>query len=470
MNDRQTSRETREGEIDLIRLAASVWNGFRRRWYIFTALILLAGALGGYLGTKGFRPTYTSTATFIVEIEGDGTFIGQSTSKVLLASIPQVITSRDMSELITERLDGKTSAARISAEVIEDTNVISMSAVGFSPESAYHTLKTALEVYPDLARHAVGKTSMSYIIRPSVPTASDGAASAVRSVLTGLIIGTVVCLGVIVVKDLLFPTFDSVEEIRKRFGFDKVCSIPEIQSASADLPFRINDRSVNRRFYDAIGRMRSSVAHEARKKDLRTILVTSTVPSEGKTTVAVNFALSLAQHGMRVLLIECDLRNPAMADTLGVTTGGHPPFSEVIRVRSKLSESIIRCGENLDVICESEYNEDAAELITSEFVRKLVLTAREKYDYVIADTPPLTAASDAAVLGEYFDAFIYVIKKGFTSVHSVEEAIEQLRYSKSIPVAAVLNMSSESTTGSGYSGGYYGGYYGSQDKKRERAD
>ncbi|MBQ7604762.1 MAG: polysaccharide biosynthesis tyrosine autokinase [Clostridia bacterium] len=468
MNDRQISGETREGGIDLIKLASSVWKIFRRRWYIFTAVMLLAGALGGYLGTKGFRPTYTSKATFIVEIDGDGTFIGQATSKVLLASIPPVVTSSDMWELIYEKADGKFSVARLEAEVIEDTNVISMSAVGYSPESAYDTLKTALDIFPDLTRHSIGKISVSYIIKPSVPTSSDGAADAIKSVLSGLLIGAVICLGAIALYVVLFPTFDSVEEIRRRFGFEKVLSIPEINNADPERPFRINDKSVNRRFYDAIGRMRSSIAHEARKKDVRTILVTSTAASEGKTTVAVNFALSLAQHGMRVLLIDCDLRNPSLEDTIGADARGVSSFSEVIRGRAKLSDALIRYAANLDVICEKEFNEDAAELITSEFVRKLILTAREKYDYVIVDTPPLTAASDAAVLAEYLDAFIYVIKRGHTSVHSVEESIEQLRFCSAVPIAAVLNMSSESTQGYGY--GYYGGYYGSQDKKRERAD
>ncbi|MBR5768314.1 MAG: polysaccharide biosynthesis tyrosine autokinase [Clostridia bacterium] len=460
MNDRRASGETQEGEIDLIKLASSIWKTFRRRWYIFTAVILLAGALGGYLGTKGFRATYTSTATFIVEIDGDGTFYGQSTSKVLLAAIPQIITSRDMNELVAEKLDGKYPAARLEAEVIENTNIIAMSAVGTSSESAYYTLKTALEICPEITRHAVGKTTISYIIRPSMPASSDGTANAIRSVLIGLLVGAVVCFGVIAIYVFLFPTFDSVEEIRRRFGFEKVCSIPEIHAGS-DRPFRISDKSVNRRFYDAIGRMRSSVAHEARKKDVRTILVTSTAPSEGKTTVAVNLALSLAQHGMRVLLIDCDLRNPALEDVIGADTTQTASFSEVIRGRSKLSEAIIRCGENLDVICEKDYNEDAAELITSEFVKRLMLTAREKYDFVIADTPPLTAASDASVLAEYFDAFIYVIKRGFTSVHSVEESVEQLKFCKAIPIAGVLNMSSESSSGYGY--GYYG-YYGGKEK------
>ena len=450
MNDRQISGETREGGIDLIKLASSVWKIFRRRWYIFTAVMLLAGALGGYLGTKGFRPTYTSKATFIVEIDGDGTFIGQATSKVLLASIPQVVTSADMWELIYEKADGKFSVARLEAEVIEDTNVISMSAVGYSPESAYDTLNTALEIFPDLTRHSVGKISVSYIIRPSVPTSSDGAADAIKSVLSGLLIGAVLCLGAIALYVVLFPTFDSVEEIRRRFGFEKVLSIPEINNADPERPFRINDKSVNRRFYDAIGRMRSSIAHEARKKDVRTILVTSTAASEGKTTVAVNFALSLAQHGMRVLLIDCDLRIPSVAKKMEMHST--PGLTDLLMGKTAaISEFQTKILKNWYIIPSGSIPPNPSELLGSKRMETVLEELKEVFSYIVLDLPPVNAVSDALSVSHLITGMIVVVRENYSEKKELESCLRQLRLSNVHVLGCVMN---DAKSG----GGLYGKY------------
>lgn len=152
--------------------------------------------------------------------------------------------------------------------------------------------------------------------------------------------------------------------------------------------------------------LRSNI-HFLEKKPNKMIVFTSTIPNEGKTTVSINYAMSVAITGKKVILVNCDIRRfrPFGGLKMEVANG----IESVLLGEKKLNEVIIKgFEENLDILPSKHLNGDITELFLGDRIKELLEDLRKRYDLIVLDTPPLTIATDAAILSEYADGVIYV--------------------------------------------------------------
>lgn len=152
--------------------------------------------------------------------------------------------------------------------------------------------------------------------------------------------------------------------------------------------------------------LRSNI-HFLEKKQNKLIIFTSTIPDEGKTTVSKNYAVSVAITGKKVIVVNCDIRRNKSYNNFGqkITHG----IESVLLRKKKLDEVIIRgITKNLDLLPAKHLKGDVTELFMGEEIKKLLKELKERYDLVVLDTPPLSIATDAAILSEYADGVIYV--------------------------------------------------------------
>jgi capsular exopolysaccharide synthesis family protein len=201
-------------------------------------------------------------------------------------------------------------------------------------------------------------------------------------------------------------------------------------------------------------------------------MVTSAMSKEGKSTTAVNLAITLTQTGSRVLLVDSDLRRPSlhnffsMDKTYGLTNllVGSLSFDDVIK-RTEL--------ENLDVITSGDVPPNPAELVASEGMRRFIEQARARYDYVLLDSPPVIAVTDAAVLATRVDGTVLVVGSGTISKREVARAVGLLRNVRSPVLGVVLNaLDIKKIYGSYYYYFHYYQYYyyyGSESKNKKRS-
>lgn len=445
-----------EAAIDIWKLLGRTLRVIRKMWIIIPVLSILAGAIGGFAVTAKYKPRYTSNAMYSITFDDlADTFYGQTATRALAATFPYIISSSDLYDLVCEDMNVKYLNGTISASVLDDTNILTISVRSNSASDAYEILSSVVRIYPDIAIYVVGQTTLNLITPPSVPTSPDNNPNIMKAVLLCAVLGVIAALGICIVIAFVRPTYSTTDEIKENLHFTHVVAIPQIGTVEGTT-LSIKDKAVNRVFYDSIGMLRTTFTHTAKHHNTKAVLVTSTMPSEGKTTIAVNLAISLANHGNKTLLIEGDLRNPSILKTLGYSDCGIV-FSDVLRGREKLSAALVKEKENLDVLCEKDFNDDASELIANGYLKKLVLAAREKYDYVIVDTPPVTAAADAVEIADYTDGIIYVIRRDYATASAVAEGFGRFRYCKARPTVAVLNRSSSV---SGSYGKYRYGYYG----------
>ena len=197
----------------------------------------------------------------------------------------------------------------------------------------------------------------------------------------------------------------------------------------------------------------------------RSVLVTSTQPGEGKTVVAANLAMSLAQTGQRVLLVDADMRKPRQHELLNVTQD--PGLSSLLVGKAKANEAVRKTGvANLWVMPAGPNPPNPAELLGSTRFTDLLKTLGEHFDWVVLDSPPVMAVTDASVIGAPARrAWSSSIGSEQVNRHTARTAVEQLLASKATILGAVLNRVNVQRNPYYYAHYYkheYAGYYSSE--------
>jgi len=171
----------------------------------------------------------------------------------------------------------------------------------------------------------------------------------------------------------------------------------------------------------------------------KVIMVTSALPQEGKTTTSINTAVVLAQKGIRVLLIDADLRRPSIHKTLGM--GPHSGLSNVLTGSATLEQAITRSAilPNLFILPAGTPPPNPAELLASSNMRDVLMQLREQYDHVVIDTPPSLSVTDAVVLSPRADAVVLVIRSGQTTKQALRRSRDTLIQVNAKVVGVLLN-------------------------------
>ncbi|MGA2744410.1 MAG: polysaccharide biosynthesis tyrosine autokinase [Candidatus Sulfotelmatobacter sp.] len=171
----------------------------------------------------------------------------------------------------------------------------------------------------------------------------------------------------------------------------------------------------------------------------KVIMVTSALPQEGKTTTSINCAVVLAQKGVRVLLIDADLRRPSIHKTLGM--GPHSGLSNVLTGSTTLEQAITRTAilPNLFVLAAGTPPPNPAELLASSNMREVLAQLREQYDHIVIDTPPSLSVTDAVVLSPRADAAVLVIRSGQTTKTALRRSRDILMQVNAKVVGVLLN-------------------------------
>jgi capsular exopolysaccharide synthesis family protein len=195
---------------------------------------------------------------------------------------------------------------------------------------------------------------------------------------------------------------------------------------------------VTANFNEAFRAVRTNILFSSAEEGSKMLVVTSTGPGEGKTTFAANLAVSIAQTGQRVLLIDADMRKPKLQEAFRVAQ--EPGLSNLLVGSAKASESV-RTSEvtGLWLLPAGKIPPNPAELLGSQRFKDLSTSLREHFDWVIVDSPPVMAVIDAAVVAHGATGVVFVVGAEMTSRHAAQAAIEQLENAHAKVIGAVLN-------------------------------
>lgn len=197
--------------------------------------------------------------------------------------------------------------------------------------------------------------------------------------------------------------------------------------------------------------IRTSIEYSSVDKKIKTLLVTSAEPGEGKSTVCGNLAFVLSQGGKKVIIVDCDLRKPSINKKFKLSN--NRGLTDFLIGKVKFEDIVNNIQDNLYVITSGNKATNPAEVVSSVAMEKLIEDLGEKYDYVILDTPPVKRINDGIVLSTKVDGVVYVVRAGQTKQKDILEGYKALEAVKANVIGSVLNGVSKSKNDYYY---YYG--------------
>ena len=269
-------------------------------------------------------------------------------------------------------------------------------------------------------------------------------------------------VGLTLLLDALNNTFKSTEEIEGKLNIPVLGILPLLKKKERSEIAHMFQEGQNKPFCEAIRTIRTGVVLSAMDNAHKVIVITSSIPDEGKSTVSANLAFALGQVE-KVLLIDADLRRPTLAKNFDFPVGT-PGLANLIANTAKL-EDCLREVNGISMLCAGTVPPNPLELLSSQRFAKAIEYLKSKYDRIIIDSPPTQAVSDAMVLSTFANALIYVIKSDSTAIPLVEKGVGQLLQNNAPVTGIVLNqVDVKKAQKYGYSYGGYYDYYGYSGK------
>lgn len=444
----------------------------RKAWLIILAALIGAMAASVVL-TAAVKQTYSTGVTFAVisRAHGASGYVSMSVAKEVAEIYSELLSGSYMNETIREAA-GDVSGS-ITASQLGNTNLIRVNVTSDNPRDALKIIQVVIEKQGELSEYVSSTAALNPIDSLSLTINTSGQYNTTKVCLTAAVAAA--ALMVLLIGTICVGTKTVQNRIGAKHNLDGrlLTSVPhEVLPGKRDANQRqsllITEPLVSFGFSEAISRVASHFEHQ-NAKGRRVFLLTSTSESEGKSTIAANVALALARKASRVLLIDLDLRRPVQFRILNEAV---PPRAELSSLLSGtmtaqeiLERVITRPGVDLDLLLASKSNTSAVRLLDSPILEQMISLARQRYDYVIIDTPPLSFFSDSERISDLADASLLVVRQDVVPAPEINDTIDALRAGKSEFLGYILNdMQHLFATSSEYGYHYGSRYYGRYNK------
>ena len=453
-----------------------LWHNFlgaaRRLAWLAALLAVLAGGLRYGCASRSYRPVYRSSAVFSVTANYAGTtdllsyntYLNIAAASNLAATFPYVIASDTTHEYLRRELNTDVINATLTATATADSALFTMTAQSTSPQDAYDVLLAAVAVYPHVAGAIIGDTQLQIINLPSAPSVQPvNRSPALRQAVITAVIVLLIGLGLILLLSLTRRTVHSAEDLHRLVNLKCLAYLPAVRkkrrSKQTASHLLLTDPRVDASFSESIRNLRIKLLRLTAQRGAHVLMVTSTLPNEGKSTVATNLALSLAAEGKRVILVDGDLRKQSLKATLGLDAPSDG-LVEMLSGSAQNARLLTVPGSSLLLLSGDKTDEQPQRLLDCDKMRRLMALLRTKLDYVIIDSPPAGILSDAATIASSVDAALYVVRQDLASAGQIQDSIQALAAGGVDLLGCVLNCTQAGTTRRGYGGRYSGYAYG----------
>ena len=485
----KTSTAATSAEINIRRLVDAVMH---RLWVVVIAAIL--GTVVVYLGTHFFAtPQYEASAKFYVNNSalslGDASLSISSAditaSKSLVDTYIVILNTRDTLNDVIEYagMEDELTCGQLMemlrAEAVNDTEVFEVVVTHPSPDSALKLATAIAERLPGRISKVIKNTSAE-IVETAVKPGKASSPDYIMNAVIGFLLGLVVSAGAIILRELMDVSIRTEEDIAQVTTLPVLTEIPDMAAPTRSSGYYSHSKKKaageQAKQQDIIGDGMNFASSEAYKllrtklqfsfaddeERCRVICLSSALSGEGKSLTAINLAFTLSQLSKKVILIDCDMRRPTVAEKLKIEQ--KPGLSSYLSGQMHLDGLVQYCGIKSDekafhVIAAGESPPNPVELLSSNRMKKLLSVLREHYHYVILDMPPVGEVSDAMAVTRDVDGMLLVVRQNHCNRIVLREALRQFEYVNTKILGVVFNCTSEIGGLQGYGKKYYSRYY-----------
>ncbi|GAB1822460.1 tyrosine-protein kinase domain-containing protein [Herbidospora sp. RD11066] len=394
----------------------------RRGWWIL--LLAVLGGAGCALLVTGYMPVrYAATVSMMLDQKGSADQISQQRVK----SYARLVTSRRvlLDVAVAEHLDPSALAGNVRAEAVPGTVLLRATVTDSDPARAARVANRIGDELSGLIhtldnRPAIGVT----VIDPATPSPAPVSPKPVLNVAAGILLGLVFGYGFLMLRSRLDTTIADSDDLAAALGAPTLGVIGRQRRHPLVVTESYRALRTNLQFVGVDGRPRS-------------LLVTSCGTGEGKSTLAINLALAVAQTGRRVALVDADLRRPSIVRHLGLEAA--MGLTDVLVGSARLPE-VLTVWRGIDVLPSGRVPANPSELAGSPGMHRVMSDLTADHDLVIVDAPPLLPVTDAAVLAVTCDGVLLVARAGRTRRDALTRAAGQLERVRARLVGGVLNF------------------------------
>ena len=489
-----------EVEIDLGRIIRAVID---KAWLV--AVVTVLCAVLTFLGTFFLiTPQYESSAMFYVNNSnlsiGDASVSlssgDLSTSRNLVDSYIVILNTR---ETLADVIDyaGVSRSYRevrdmLTAAAVNETEIFKVTVTSPDPQEAEQIANAIAYILPKRIGTIIDGTSAKVVDAAIVPT-KPSSPSYTTNTIVGFLLGFVLSAGAIVLGEIFDITIRNEEDIARSCKHPILAAVPDMNAAGKGGYYYGSSRGKKGKYAAAgqqtkrglVGPNISFAASEAYKllrtklqfsfadeSDCHIIGLSSALSGEGKSLTAVNLAYSLSQLDKKVLLIDCDMRRPTLAEKLGILK--FPGLSNYLTRQCNLDELLQVCEfrageESFQVITAGQNPPNPVELLSSDRMKKALAAMREAYDYVILDLPPVGEVSDAMAIAKETDGILLVVRQNYCDRNILSDAARQFEFIQAKTLGVVFNCTNDNG-GKGYYKKYYKRYRKNYEHNYENND
>ena len=426
------------------------WRVLRERWVVVVSVTLTA-LVGAAALWWAQPPEYTARLTLYVSAQTADTpnaaYQGGLLSQQRVSSYVELIGRPRVSQEVVRALGlpdpPETVAERITASSAPDSVLIDVAVVDRSPVTAAaiaNAVGTAFtRLVAEIEQPSVPGAAapvVARVVQPATAPAASSSLSLPTALVLGAAMGVAAGVGLALLRNALDTSVKSPEALREATGAPNLGTVA-FDAGVPRRPLTVHE-APHSPGAEAFRQLRTSLRFVDVDRPRKVVLVTSSLPGEGKTTSLCNLAIAMAAAQSRVLVVEADLRRPTVAGLLGLEPAAG--LTDVLTGRAQSHQVIQRWGGMIDVMASGPLPPNPSELLASRQMTVMLAELRERFDVVLVDSPPLLPVTDAAAVAPATDGAVLVCRFDKTTREQVGRAVEALRAVSAPLLGTLLTM------------------------------
>lgn len=463
-------KKNEEIEIDLSRLFQAVLGRAGLVAMVSAVCALVALLCSVFL----IAPRYQSSVMFYVNNERPGSesmaglsFDDISASRSLVQTCIVILDARATLRDVIEQADVSRTCEQlremIDARAVDDTEVLRVAVSASDPREAERIANAVACILPERISGIVEGTSVK-VVDTAVIAAWPSSPGYFRNTVLGLVFGLVLTVLIIVLREIFNITIGAQSDAEQACEYPVLAAVPDMTApfrggyyrkkkqpaTAADQKRALIGPDISPDAAEAYKLLRTKLRYSfAGEENCRVIGLSSAMAGEGKSLTAVNLACALAQLGKRVLLIDCDMRCPTLAEKLNIAR--KPGLSDFLSGQSETENLIRRCdlkaGEvSFHAISAGRNPPNPVELLSSRRMATLLKELRRRYDYVLLDLPPVGSVSDALAVAGETDGMLLVVRRNLCKRPALTAAVRQIEFVRARLLGLVYNCAERPLT------------------------